>query len=85
MTQAELIRDLIEKIFPNYKERNDIIFISNDMEFRLLGNFYEKPIFCYRVSSLFLSIKKVDVVTDTSTANNIHKPNQSTLFNVLIW
>lgn len=39
------IRDLIEKIFPDYKERNDIIFISNDMEFRLLGNFYEKPIF----------------------------------------
>ena len=39
------IRNLIEKIFPDYKERNDIIFISNDMEFRLLENFYEKTIF----------------------------------------
>ena len=39
------IRDLIEKIFPDYKERNDIIFISNAMEFRLLENFYEKTIF----------------------------------------
>ena len=32
----------------------------------------------------FLSIKKVDVVTDTSTANNMHNLTEGTLLNVNI-
>lgn len=57
------IRDLIEKIFPDYKERNDIIFISNDTEFRLLGNFYEKPIFWNNNKKLGPAFEKSETPT----------------------
>lgn len=36
---------LIDKIFPGYKKRDDIIFISNDLELRFRESYYGKPIF----------------------------------------
>ena len=69
------IRDLIEKIFPDYKERNDIIFISNDMEFRLLGNFYEKPIFWNNNKRLGPAFEKSEIPTFFILDKDLHSPS----------
>lgn len=83
MTQPELILKLIEQLITE-KEKN--IKLQSQLEEYKKGK--DKCVIhsrsgeiCYRVSSLFLSIKKVDVVTDTSTINNIHKPDYGTIYN----
>lgn len=41
----ENMLDIVKEIFPDYKERNDIIFLSNDLEFRYRDSFYGKKIY----------------------------------------
>lgn len=41
----ENMLDVVQEIFPDYKERNDIIFLSNDLEFRYRDSFYGKKIY----------------------------------------
>lgn len=54
---------LIEKNFPNYKNMNDIIFISNNLEFRLRESFYKKQILWNNNKKLGPIFEKSDIPT----------------------
>lgn len=41
----EMMLDIVADIFPDYKERKDIIFLSNDLEFRYRDSFHGKKIY----------------------------------------
>lgn len=57
------IYELIKKIFPDYMSRNDIIFISNDLEFRLRDDFYHKKIFWNNNKKLNMPLEKAGIPT----------------------
>lgn len=41
----ENMLEMVQEIFPDYKERDDIIFLSNDLEFRYRDSFHGKKIY----------------------------------------
>lgn len=57
------IHSLIKNIFPNYQERTDIIFISNDLEYRLRENFYGKKILWNKNKKLGVMFEKITTPT----------------------
>ena len=53
----------IKKIFPNHSTRNDIIFISNDLEYRLKNDLYSKKIFWNTNKKLNTAFEKQEIPT----------------------
>lgn len=47
----ENMLDIVQEIFPDYKEREDIIFLSNDLEFRYRDSFYGKKIYSNTINN----------------------------------
>lgn len=57
------VRDSIARIFPDYSQREDIIFISNDLEKRLRKNYYGKIIAkCIQDNQLLFEKKKIPLL-----------------------
>lgn len=56
----ETMLDAIAKIFPDYKERTDIIFLSNDIEYRYRDLFHGKKIYS-KANNSSLPIEKFDI------------------------
>ena len=56
----ETMIDAIAKIFPDYKEREDIIFLSNDIEYRYRDSFHGKKIYS-KANHSSLPIEKFDI------------------------
>lgn len=53
-----LLLEKIKNAFPDYAQRDDIIFFSNDVEYKLRNNFYGKQIFQYADKKQVLPAEK---------------------------
>lgn len=82
----ETMLDIITKVFPDYKERDDIIFLSNDLEFKYRDSFYGKKIYSNVVDNNlrieksgipYLFILNTDLKTDLVLHSDKNNPSMT--------
>lgn len=59
----EDIKDTIQSVFPDYKIRNDILFLSNDLELRLRNNYFGKKVACTKDQNIISIFNQYHVPT----------------------